>query len=1030
MRRKIRPLVYGVLIALLPAALAAQDRGRISGQVLDQAAQTGIGGAQVVIDGTNRSVLTNREGRYLLTNVRPGEVTIRVSTIGYRSATETIDLAPGETETVDFLLEPTVVDIDALVVTVTGEQRERELANAVGIINADDVTEVAPVQNLGEALQGRSAGVTVLQSSGTTGTGSSIKIRGNSSISLSNTPVIYVDGARIDNDNQEGPAVGGQQASRLNDINPEDIEKIEIIKGPSAATLYGTEASAGVIRITTKRGRSGPPQWTFRSELGSNLAQDTDQFPDNIWHPASFGLPGDTLYRMNLLQSQDPFRNGAIKTFAGSVRGGSETLTYYLSGEVQDEEGTLPNNDFRRYYARGNFGIVPGENWDINITTGYTSNQLNLPDNDNNAFGYLGAAMLGFPWDMRITADDPATGESGIVTCPYELEYAKALGASIADVQPFGICSQSDPGFYANRSFEEVETLENQQNIERFTGSATASFRPTDWWTHRATLGYDVNSQRTGALVPVAPDLPFGDLSRGYRNIFNQVNRNLTLDYSTTATFGLTDDLTSATSFGVQYYRDVTEQAGSEGRIFPRGATTVSSAVNTLGFETFSEEKTLGVYVQEQLGWRDRLFITPAVRVDDNSAFGQDFDLAVYPKIGVSYLITDEPWFGWRPLDVLKLRGSWGRTGQQPGAFDALGTFTPFKFAFQATDLAAAVPENLGNPDLEPEIGQELELGLDMGLIERLDLELTYYDQKTKDAIVLKDLAPSSGFPEELFVNVGEVSNRGVELGLDAMAFESPDFSWSFRFNVSRNANEVTRLEEPIIFGLGGNTQRHQQGHAFASYFAPEIVVQTDDEGNRFAYFAEADTTVNPETGAVSVEGVPSYQGQPSPEWEGGISTTLGFLRHFTLYAFADFKTGHQLFNSTEEFRCGFLGGGENLGLCAAMFEKDADGEYTDEALIKQFASSQLSAAPWIEDADFMRLRTVSLRFDLPEHWASAMRTAGASVTLAGQNLKTWTTYSGLDPEINFAGQVDATRAEFLTMPLGRRFVTTFTVRF
>ncbi|MDH5804222.1 MAG: SusC/RagA family TonB-linked outer membrane protein, partial [Gemmatimonadota bacterium] len=916
--------------------------------------------------------------------------------------------------TSDFALNRAIVSLDDIVVTATGEQRAREIPNAVGNINAEAVVAATPTPTINELLRGRSPGVTVLQSSGTAGVGASIKIRGNSSISLGNEPIIYVDGARVNNDNNTGPGIGGQGASRLNDINPADIERVEIVKGPAAATLYGTEASAGVIQIFTKRGLRGEPQWTVRSDYGFN--QKTDfRFPDNIWNPLSFGLATDTLYAMNLLEEYDPFANGAFQTVAASVRGGTDIVTYFLSGEFQSEEGTLPNNGFDRFYTRANFQINAAENWDMAVNAGYTSNFLSLPDNDNNGFGFIGVGMIGFPWNHLIQASDPNSGGAPQATCPLGFEYSRQLGWPL-DIATSAVCpSNNKGGFFGNRSFEDVATRTNAQNVERFTGSVAASFRPTTYWSNKLTLGYDLVADRIGTLTPVDPTLPFGSNSEGFRSLRSATNRNLTLDYTGTINYSIGDLVEATTSAGVQYYRTVTESSECTGEVFPSGATTCSNAVTTTGDEGYVETKTLGVYFQQQFGYQDRLFLTPGIRFDDNSSFGADFDIATYPKVGVSYVAIEE---GISVLDQLKLRMSWGRSGRQPGTFDALKRFAASKVSFQGSDVLGVTPLNLGNDSLRPEIGEESEIGFDAGLFGgRMNIEATYYLQNTTDAIVLKPLAPSLGFPQAQFVNLSRVENRGLELGVDVVALDQSNMSWDWTINFATNRNEVTDLVEPVIFGLGGSSQRHTNGFPFGSYFSEKIIVGTGGT-------AEVEPTADAD------DDDHQFIGQPQPEWEGSVSTTFSLGQWLTLYAFLDFKGGHQLFNSTEEFRCGFLGGGENGGICAEIYEKDGSGNYTDDALIKQHAASIGAEAPWIEDADFAKLRTVSVKFNLPNEWTSMLGVNGASLTFAGQNLITWTGYTGADPEINWAGQANAARAEFLTMPIGRRFTTTLSFNF
>lgn len=1003
------------LIAFVVTAPAAQafQGGTISGRVTDASTGLPLQGARIMLVGTNKSATTDGDGRFQLRNVADGPTTIRVVMIGYESYGLMLTVVGG-ISSADFRLNKAVITLDEIVVTATGEQRKREIANAIGTVDVASIVELAPAMSIDEVLAGQTPGVTLLRSSGTVGVGSNIKIRGNSSISLTNHPLVYLDGARIDNDNNEGPGVGGQDASRLNDINPDDIERIEIVKGPAASTLYGTEAAAGVILIYTKRGRRAPPEWTFRTDFGANI-RSTYEYPANVWDPASFGFPNpnDTLHSMNLMEEFNPFRSGYFRSYQGSVRGGTDLVKYYFSGQFQNEDGTLPNNSMTRHNGRANFTITPTNDlWDVQLNTGYTSNFLTLPDNDNNGFGYIGVAMIGFPWNHKIFAADPNTGGTPIETCPFAFELARSTGNPLSDG---GCPANNKGGFFGNRSFADVETLGNVQNVERFTGSATMRIRPTTFWSNRITLGYDLVAQRTSGLIPVDPTRPFGAFSDGFRDATTQTVRNLTLDYSGSVSFDLSSSINSVTSIGVQYYREVLDEAGCTGEVFPAGATTCSSAVTTTGNEAFVEAKTLGVYLQQQISINDRLFLTPAIRLDDNSAFGTDFSLAKYPKVGASYMLIDQ---GFGPIDQAKLRVAWGKSGKQPTNFAALQRFNASKVSIRTTNVLGVTPLNLGNQALSPEIGAEWEVGFDVGLFDnRVGLEATYYTQKTTDAIVLTPLAPSLGFPDPVFINIARIDNKGIELALDIAALTNPDFTWNWSIKYSTNSNEIKDLEEDIFLSFG-SSQRHTDGFPFASYFSERIIIDP----------VTGDAMVDPTSDPDDDDHV--FLGQPTPEWEGSVTSTLTLLRNLTIHAFLDFKGGHKLFNSTEEFRCGFLGGGATGSICPETFERDADGEFTDEAKIKQLAAQIGAETPWVEDATFAKLRTVSLRFQFPESWAQALHARRASLTLSGHNLKTWTGYTGADPEINNFGQNGTSRAEFLTLPTNRRFTASMRVTF
>ncbi|MEX0856253.1 MAG: TonB-dependent receptor [Gemmatimonadota bacterium] len=1010
----------GAALILLCAfgSAAAQEPGRLIGTVSETVSGTPRASVAVEVEGLGLSALTGADGSYAIDDIPPGMIEVRVSVLGYAPLTRAILIEAGSTAVADFSLRISPVSLDALIVTATGLQRRREIGNATTTLEAGRLMEVAAPTTLTQLLQGRAPGVQVRQSSGTVGTASSIKIRGNTSIGLDNTPLIYIDGARISNETLSGPQIGGQTTSRLNDLTLEDIESIEIVRGPSAATLYGTEAAAGVIRVTTKRGRTGASEWTFRSELAGSW-DDTD-WPDVVFNPALFfGPEADTLYRMNLLRDGTagegtfgtPWRTGIDQSYGASLRGGTEGTTYYLSGELGRREGTLPNNGSTRRSVRGNLNLHPSENVDVAVSTSFGSTAVQLPLNDNTTDGYIAAALVGFAWDMPITRDDPVTGETGIQTCALHYEASRALNTPISSIPFLGLPPCAETPFFSGHTFEDVASVENTQEVERFTGSVTVDYRPRSFLTASGTLGYDQFSDQTGTFYPVDPSLTFGDLSLGARSINHVVSRNLSLEGYLAASFDLSSTVYSTTSLGAQFFRTRTEIAGAIGRIFPAGPTNVSNALRTEGSESFLENRILGFYLQQQFAYRDRLFLTPAIRVDESSAFGPNLGPKVYPRVMTAYVISEEGWFPEGIFESLRLRMAWGRSGKQPESLDALQLLEIRRTALRDQDAAGVSYEGPGNPDLKPETGTELELGWEGELAEgRVGVDFTWYRQTTRDAIVRRSLPPSSGFPESVATNIGEIRNQGMELALYGLVWEAPSLRWDWQLTAATNRGRITRLEDPINFGVDLRAQRHQQGLPFGAYFSREYVIG--------------------EGGEVEATEEPVYMGHPTPEYEGSISTTVTLFDRITLHADLGFAGGHQQFNSTEEFRCGIFGGGEYGGTCDAIFARGPDGEPTDEARRKVAAATDTEFGPWIEDADFARLRTLSLRLEVPDGWVSALGASRASVTLAGENLALFTKYSGLDPEVNAAGGQQDIRVDFLTLPPAKRIASWISITF
>ena len=642
---------------------------------------------------------------------------------------------------------------------------------------------------------------------------------------------------------------------------------------------------------------------------------------------------------------------------------------------------------------------------DVSVSTGFSSSDLSLPNNDNTALGYLGVALNGFPRELPLVRTDPITGEPGVETCPLDYEGSLLFGT------PLGGVGFTSDAFFSNRSFDDVATISNTQKIERFTGSVAVDYRPLSALQARGTVGYDQFSDQTGTFIPVDPSLVFGSLSAGFRALESTVSRNMTVEGSISGTIRMTPGLTSTTILEEQFFGHKLESAGSIGRSLPAGTSVVSNAVRTEGVEEVAETRTLGMFVEHQLAFRDQLFLTPAVRVDENSAFGRNLGRQAYPRVMASYVISEEDWFSATGVESLRLRAAWGESGKQPASFSALPLLEAQRVAFQGQDLAGVMVDRPGNPDLKPERGRELEMGFEADLFAgRVALDFTWFDQVTRDAIVARAVAPSTGFQGPRFDNVGEIESSGFEIGVTAIALNRPEVFWTWQLIGASSKGKITELEDPIIYGLNGNSQRHQQGSPFGSYFSRVYSIGED--------------------GSIGSTPAPVFVGHATPEWEGSLSTMLRIANRVTLYANLGFAGGHQQFNSTQQFRCGFLGGGTNGGTCSAIYERGLDGELTDQVRLKAAAAAETQNSPWIEDADYARLRMIGVRFDFSGSWVDGLGANRADFTLTAENVALWTGYSGLDPEINFAGADPSARAEFLTLPPGRRVAGRLSITF
>ena len=984
---RFTPRLYGLaavgaggVLALALAFAPVSAQNTITGTVIDGGTQRPLGGAQVQIEGTELGSLTDNRGRFLILNVPSATVTVRVVMIGYREATATVS----SEQAVTIQLQQTAISLDEIVVTgVVGEQAARAVGNSIGKVDVAELEQLAPAVDVPRMISATVPGVRVSMGGGEIGAGGTTRIRGIASLSLGAQPLVYVDGVRV-NGAESSSAFGwyafngNAQPSRLQDFNPDEIESIEIIKGPAAATLYGTEASNGVIQIFTKRGRTGAPRINVTMKQGANFYPDVyNMFPD-VWYQCN-GVsqtvdvderlkctPGE-VSSFNVLKidrdvyGNEWFQTGHAQSYGADVTGGTQLITYYVSADWDRDEGVVQYNWRNRMSGRANLTYTPSEKLELNFGLGAIRSKAQSAS----AQQALPTAII---WAC------PAPGcEAGDLAAPSRID------------GPYR-------GYIAYLPEAYEDEIEGFQHVDRTTFTLEARHEPYDWFTQRAIVGGDFSGVRNSELYRATGNI--GQFTPwGRKTIINLNTSYVSLDYQANGIFDFGDNLRLTTSGGMQYYQRQESSTLAHGETFPVEALeTVSSGSEKRAGEDFLENKTFGVFVQQQASLSDRLFVTGAVRGDDNSAFGTNFDFVVYPKLSASYVISDEPFFQdvMGAVNTLKLRVAWGKAGKQPDVFDAIQTYTPTVGPEGASVLT---PENIGNPDLKPEVGTEIELGFDAGFMNDLvGVEFTVYSQTTNDALVRVPVIPSKGFPGVQFRNIGEIRNRGVEIGINGAVYNSDAFSVDLGGTFSTFENEVTNLggQPPIVQSSSSlNRQFHVEGFPLGSMFYRRVVsADLDGSGGRNVatnLMCEGGETVgnsnfshgggSPVPCATAPE---VYWGQPIPNLEGGVYTNIRIGQSISLYALVDYVGGHHL----------------SLGDISAQhrffINSRAILERTDPILLGYEAlGSQGLAQSGVVAGDFVKLRTLSASYTLPESMAEMMRASRVAVTASIDNL--WT---------------------------------------
>ena len=989
-----------------PSALVAQaTTGTITGRVTDRASGQPIPAAQIQVVGlAGRGATTGDNGAFRLAGIPAGTYQLRILRIGFQAANRSVVVTAGGTATLDVALAASAVNLDQVVVTATGEQiRRREQGNVTAQITPS-VEALAATTNVSEVLNSRTPGVYVQQSSGGTGTGSRVRIRGANSLSLSNEPLLVVDGVRANSDvgnrvvagggTGTNVGTGGQAISRLNDINPEDIESIEVIKGPAGVALYGTAASNGVIQITTKKGRSGRTVFNTYGEAGA-LRQTVD-LPGNYGNigTSSAGAVAQctneasargvctqgtlkVVYPARVV-NENPFRNGSRQSLGVSASGG-ERLTFFTSGDFQQERGVQATNEDYRYNLRGNFGSELRPGWTLNVNTGYLRDRLKLPVNDNSTLGLLSVTLLG-----RAASSDTLSG-----------------------------------GFFNGYTPSQLQNLAVRNDVDRFTSSATSNLSVNKWLSFTGVAGLDLLAQRYYQVIQ--PNrVNFGDLVQGSADSRPLNTYNWTAQGTANLNFSLPGNWTSQTQLGTQYTRELDRGTNAFGAQLAAGGRSVSATTARFAATEFNQDNVIvGFLGQQRFAWRDRLFLNGGLRADRNSAAGQNFGFVFLPTVNASYVVSDESYFPRNPVVTsLRLIAAYGRSAQRPLFTNALTFLQPY--AVRSNDAEAAAISfaagSLGDPNLKPEISGEVEGGFEYGLFDgRVTGTVNYYQKTTTDLLIAVPVAPSVGAAQTQFRNLGRMRNQGYEFQVNATLLDTRPARLELGFggNTLRNRLLATNLPSPIQVST---QQQHRPGYPAGSFFQRAY---TYADANNDRKIARTEITFPAGAADTAV-----YLGNPLPGREFQLQPAATLFGGLRVSALVSHRAKFKVLNSTNRFRCAFSQSCQDVNDPSAPLDLQA----------RAVAASAFSTdAGYIEDGTFTRLRELAFSLNVPQRFlaqAVGRRVSNATFTVAGRNLATWTNYTGLDPEVTSTPAANFASSEFLTVPPVRSWVARINLSF
>lgn len=917
----------------------------VTGTVTDANTGEPLPGVNIAIKGTTRGTSTDLDGKFSLI-VDDLQATLVFSFIGY----QTQEVPINGRDYIDVSLKSASIGLGELVVTGVGMTAEKKsLGQSIATVDASSI-ENAPVTTVNQALSGRVAGLVALEG-GETGAAAPIRLRGTVSLSQRNGPLVYIDGVRIDT---EPAAYGGITISSLAQINPEEIERIEVLKGAAAAALFGTEASAGVIQVFTKSGIDKPTQFTFKTSQSFSRTP-LSRIPKSTVYDAA----NDKFESVN--PAEDYFKTGHGQKYDLSLSGGTNKYGYFVSGNFNNVDGSLPTTGISSLGMRTKVNVRPLEGMDIQLGLNSNSYETQVP---YPTWGLMGEFVLADPLIK-------------------------------SEARPYGELYHSIPGILAFDNFLTSRTLDMSAQINyRFLSNFNAHF----------LVGHVVGDQRYNVHVPPGPDI---QNPKGIRTVRNTSTEHTTVELTLAANAQISDNISSETTIGAQSFWDISRSNNVSVRDFSVSEIRVlnGASVITNMDEFFKEVISAGIFAQEKIGFKERLFLTGGIRMDGNSTFGDSFGFVLYPHAGLSWVLSDEPFWSYNDaISSVRLRSSYGVSGLQPGVFDKLRTWQVMSML---GNKAVIVPNSYGNDDLKPERSEELEIGANIGVLgERIQLDITYFNQKTSDAILAFQRAPSEGYLNAQLVNIGALKGHGIEVGVNYAAVNNERLLWDVYATFAKRSQVVDDLGGIPAFRTSSDSRRWntiKEGYQPGAEIGPVL-----DSSNPYSLSVPVDqfNNLNQLSPNFQTDGngeqVRKFLGNQIPTTVASFGMNVNIKKYnLSISTLIQGATDFVVHDETEQVRVQ-----SKITPKTATWIRDLSNPATSTQRRQQIADEYINYHPtvaqnWMKDGAYLKLQEVSLTWRIPES-ITHNKVKGATLTASGRNLLLLTGYDGIiDPGSN-----------------------------
>ena len=992
----------------------------------------GLPSISVTIRNTTLGATTDVNGNYNISgNLEPGNYTLIFTGIGYQRKEQAIQVGTAASYTSNVQMEIDALSMDEVIVTGTSEgTTKRQLGSYVSTVSADQLNKGA-TSNVLAALQGKTAGAQIIQNSGDPAGGISVRLRGISSINSSSEPLYIVDGIIVNNattrvtntsGNYDGQNfVGTIGQNRLADINPADIERIEVLNGAAAAAIYGSRANAGVVQIFTKRGSSGVPIVSLSTGM---MVSELRKSVDVNQSPTKFGGSPDvetqdilTLAWTNTTPvTRYDYNDYIFRTALGtdntiSVSGGKDNTKYYISGSYFFNQGIVKNTDFRRYSFRSNLDQVINDKLSFTLGLNYINSASNEKPDGNSFFSPLNSI--------------------NIIGNFHDLWTRDALG----NIRVVGERQRVNP-------VSIIEDIKQRQETSRILSSLGLKWKLIKNLSLDYTMGIDNYNQNGKTFIPpfaypVNPGFYGGGLTldpaqNGYASTANsnyfQINNEINATYQAR----ITDDLGSTTQLGYSLQYEKSSYSLLQGRgLAPFVEVATGASTSLPGTDSRGELSVSGAYLQQNFKYRNHLFLTGAVRVDGSSVFGEDERNQVYVKASGSYVLSGADYWqsmgvsGW--WNLFKLRMAYGESGNLTGIgpYDRFNSYSSIAFLGKTSFFSSST---LANTTVKPERQTELEFGTDLGFMNnRIGIQFNYYIKEVDDLLINRVIAPTTGF-SSLLDNFGSLENKGFEVVLNLGLMQKNDFRWDLTGIYNQNRNKAVRIGQALtlLSTNGGAPVAILEGQPIGVFYGTFFA--RDANGNEIKNTSDIPLTERGTQNSAldyttqrDANGLPSGTvlrkviGDPNPDYTASLVNELSFKR-FNLRVQFDAVQGVDVFNADWRTRQG-VGNGK-------VAEQEQRGEIPRGYILGVYGIEE-----WrIDDGSFVKLREVSLGYDFGK---VSNVFSGLSVLLSGRNLFSWDDYKGYDPEVNAGGQSTILRGiDFGAVPIPRTFSLSVQAKF